>query len=71
MLAIGLWAHGVPALLRPIGGYVIGGLAGLGLLYLVVGVHGSQGARFDLLQAFWWCAAAAGCAALLVFKGIV
>jgi hypothetical protein len=71
MLAIGLWARGLPASMPPIGGYLVAGMAAFGLLWLVVGVHGAHGARFDFMSAFWWAVAAIGCVALLIFKGIV
>lgn len=70
VLSIGLWARGVPATVLPaIGGYATVGLASFGLLYLVVGVHGAHGARFDFMSAFWWSVAAIGCATLLWFEG--
>jgi hypothetical protein len=65
-----LWAHELPASVMPIGGYMAGGMAALGLLYLVVGIHGAHGARFDFMSAFWW-ATAIGCVALLIVEGIV
>jgi hypothetical protein len=39
-------------------------LGGFGLIWLCVGIHG---ARFDLMQAFYFAVAAIGCVALLVF----
>jgi hypothetical protein len=50
-----------------IGWQVTAGIGALALLYLVVGVVGSQGARFDFMAAFWPAALALGCLALLVF----
>jgi hypothetical protein len=44
-------------------------IAALAGLYLVVGVAGSHGARFDFMAAFWWGALALGCAGLLIFIG--
>jgi hypothetical protein len=71
MLTVGPLAHGVPEPLRPIAGYLIGGLGGFGLLWLCVGILSAHGARFDFMSAFWWAVAAVGCVALLVFKGVV
>jgi hypothetical protein len=42
--------HGFPV----VGWQITAALAVVALLYLVVGVHGSQGARFDLMSPFWW-----------------
>ena len=37
------------------GGYSVStGIAALALLYLVVGIHGTRGARFDVMSSFWW-----------------
>jgi hypothetical protein len=44
-------------------------LGGVGGLYLIGGVAGSQGARFDYFSAAFWALAALGFAALLIFKG--
>jgi hypothetical protein len=52
-----------------IGWQMTAGIAALALLYLVVGIHGSQGARFDFMAAFWPAVLALGCLALLVFIG--
>ena len=68
VLAAGLAAIGWPP--GPNKGYLLGGLISFGLLYLCVGVIGSQGARFDVMSALWWGALGLGCAALLIFKGI-
>ena len=58
-----LAAHGFPV----IGWQATAGIATLALLYLVVGIHGSQGATFDFMSAFWWGVLAIGCAAALAF----
>jgi hypothetical protein len=51
-----------------IGWHVTAGIAALALLYLIVGICGSQGARFDFInRVFWPSALALGCVALLVF----
>jgi hypothetical protein len=42
--------HGFPV----VGWQITAALAVVGLLYVVVGVHGFQGARFDLMSPFWW-----------------
>jgi hypothetical protein len=52
-----------------IGWQITAGIAALALLYLVVGVCGSQGARFDFMRVFWPAALALGCVALLIFIG--
>jgi hypothetical protein len=39
-------------------------------LYFVVGIAGSRGARVDWMSLFWMAAAAAGCAAFLLIKGL-
>jgi hypothetical protein len=52
-----------------IGWQVTAVIAALALLYLCVGIHGSQGARFDFMAVFWPCAVALGCLALLIFIG--
>lgn len=70
-LAIVLWARGLPADMLPIGGYIVAGAGAFGLLWLVVGIHGAHGARFDFMSAFWFAVAAVGCVALLVYTGIV
>ena len=50
----------------PVGGWkVTAGIAALALLYLVVGVRGSQGSRFDVMSVFYWAALVIGCVALL------
>jgi hypothetical protein len=56
-------AHGFPL----IGWRTTAAIAAFALLYLVVGIHGSQGATFDFMAAFWWGALAIGAAVLLVF----
>jgi heme O synthase-like polyprenyltransferase len=52
-----------------IGWKVTAGIFGIALLYLVVGIHGSQGERFDAMSVFWWCVLALGCIAVLVVIG--
>ena len=70
VLSIGLAVRRFPAA-DPIELYVLGGLGAIGLLYLVVGIHGAPGARFDFMSGFWWAVTAIGCAAALVlFQGI-
>jgi hypothetical protein len=60
-----LAANGFPV----IGWQATAGIAAFVLLYLCVGLHGFQGARFDVMSVFWWAVLALGCAALLVFRG--
>jgi hypothetical protein len=50
-----------------VGWKVTAGIAVFALLYLGVGLHGSQGSRFDVMSALWWAVLALGCAALLGF----
>jgi hypothetical protein len=70
-LCIGAAASGIPAQ-YPGGLWALAGIAGLGLLYLCVGVFGSQGARFDVMSVFWWSVGALGCVgALLHFEGMI
>jgi hypothetical protein len=49
-----------------IGPELTAGLALLALLYVVVGVVGSQGSRVDVMSVFWWGVLALGGGALLV-----
>jgi hypothetical protein len=58
-----LAAHGFPV----IGWQATAIIAAFALLYVVVGIHGSQGASFDFLSAFWWGVLALGAAVLLGF----
>jgi hypothetical protein len=58
-----LAAHGFPV----IGWQATAIIAAFGLLYVVVGIHGSQGASFDFMSAFWWGVLALGAAVLLGF----
>jgi hypothetical protein len=70
-LSIGFAATGIP-FRDPVAAWALAGVGGLGLLYLVAGVFGSQGARFDVISVFWWGVAALGCvAALLHFEGMI
>lgn len=70
-LAIGAAVTGI-AFQHPAGVSIAAAAAGLGLLYLCVGVFGSQGARFDVMAVFWWGMGALGCAAaLLHFEGVI
>jgi hypothetical protein len=64
-LCAALAASGFPYL----GKQITGGVAALALLYLVVGILGARGARFDVMSLIWWGVLAAGAAALLAFKG--
>jgi hypothetical protein len=59
-----LAAHGFPV----IGSKQTTGLAATALLYLVVGIHGVHGTRFDPMSVFWWAVLAVIVGALLVFK---
>jgi hypothetical protein len=43
-------------------------LAAVALLYVVVGVHGFQSARFDLMSPFWWGLLALIATAMLAFR---
>jgi hypothetical protein len=53
-----------------IGWQATAGIAALALLYLVAGILGSQGARFDFInRVFWPAVLALGCVAFLVFIG--
>jgi hypothetical protein len=58
-------ANGFPV----VGWQVTCTIAAFGLLYFCVGIHGSQGARFDVMSVFWWAVLALGCGALLAIKG--
>ncbi len=70
-LAVGAAAAGIP-FRHPGGVWAVAGVGGLGLLYLAVGVFGSQGARFDFMSVFWWSALGLGCAAVLLhFEGVI
>jgi hypothetical protein len=62
--AAGLAVYGSPVC-DPYNGWGFAGLAGLGLLYLIVGAVGSQGARFDVMSVIWWGVLGLACAALL------
>lgn len=57
--------HGFPI----VGWQVTAGVAAFALLYLVVGVCGSQGARFDVMSVVWPAVLALSCLALLIFIG--
>lgn len=59
-----LAAHGFPV----VGSKLTAGLAAIALLYLVVGIHGAHGTRFDPMSVFWWAVLAVIAAAVLVFK---
>lgn len=50
-----------------IGWKVTAGIGALALLYLVVGIHGRQGSRFDAMSVFWWGVVALSAGFLLVF----
>jgi hypothetical protein len=63
VLCLFLAATGFPV----IGWMATAAIASLALLYLAVGVVGSQGSRVDAMRVFWWGVLAVGCAALLVF----
>jgi hypothetical protein len=52
-----------------VGWQITAGIFVLALLYLVVGIHGSQGERFDAMSVFWWGVLALGCIAALVVMG--
>ena len=54
-----LAAHGFPV----VGWKLTAGLAALALLYLVAGIHGARGARFDFIAVFW-------CAALVIVAAV-
>jgi len=72
VLCIGAAVAGLPFVDRPPGLWALIGAASLGLLYLVGGVLGSRGARFDFFAALWWGVAVAGClAGLLVLEGVI
>ena len=70
-LSIGLAVAKLPPIadqfIDPIRVWLIAGMAGFGALYLVVGIHGSHGARIDFMSLVWWSVLGLGCAALLVF----
>ena len=63
VLCLFLAAHGFPV----IGWQVTAGIAAFALLYLVVGIHGRQGARFDAMSVFWWGALVLIAGAALAF----
>jgi hypothetical protein len=70
-LSIGFAATGIP-FRDPVVTSALAGVGGLGLLYLVAGATGSQGARVDVISVFWWGVGALGCgAALLHFEGMI
>jgi len=51
-----------------IGWKVTAGIGALALLYLVVGVAGSQGSRIDAMSVFWWGVLVVIAGAVLVFR---
>lgn len=53
-----------------IGPKVTGAIAAFALLYLMVGISVSRGARADWMSLFWLAAAALGCAAFLIMNGM-
>lgn len=57
--------HGFPI----IGWQVTAAVAAFALLYLLVGICGSQGTRFDVMSVVWPAVLALGCLALLAFIG--
>jgi hypothetical protein len=57
--------HGFPV----VGWQVTAGVAAFALLYLIVGVCGSQGARFDFMAVFWPAVLALCCLALVIVIG--
>jgi hypothetical protein len=63
VLCVFLAATGFPV----IGWQVTAGVTALALLYLVVGVVGSQGSRFDAMTVFWWGVLAVIAGVLLLF----
>jgi hypothetical protein len=72
MICLALWADGYAALMPPIGGVALAGVAAFGLLWLVVGVHGStRGASLDFMSFVWWGVGLVGCVAVLLFKGMI
>ena len=68
VLALGLALSGY-TFAGPAAPFVVFGLGGFGLLYLVVGVPGTRGLRFDPMQAFYWSVAAI-CAAVVLYEGM-
>jgi hypothetical protein len=58
-----LAAHGFPV----IGPKLTGALAAIAMLYLVVGIHGAHGTRFDPMSVFWWAVLAVIAGGSLVF----
>jgi len=54
-----LAAHGFPV----VGWKLTAGLAALSVLYLLAGIHGARGARFDFIAVFW-------CAALVIVAAV-
>jgi hypothetical protein len=63
--AIGLMVYGSPVR-DPFNGWGFAGLAGLGAIYFVAGVVGSQSPRLDFMSLFWWSVIGVGCAAVLL-----
>ena len=53
-----------------VGPKITGAIAASAGLYLIVGISGSRGARVDWMSLFWMAAAAVGCAAFLIMKGM-
>ena len=64
-LCIGFAATGIP-FQYPVAAWALAGAGGLGLLYLVAGACGSQGARVDAISVFWWGVGGLGLAAVLL-----
>ena len=62
-----LAVHGFPV----VGPLPTACVAGIALLYFVVGIHGFRGSRFDMLSIFWWSVlvAVAGGALAFAFVG--
>ena len=70
-LAVGFAATGIP-FQNPVTAWALAGTGGLGLIYLIAGVVGSQSARLDVISVFWWGFSALGLAlALLHFNGMI
>jgi hypothetical protein len=59
-----LAVHGFPV----VGWRVTAGIAALSVLYLVVGIHGAQGTRIDVMSCFWWGVLVVIAGAALAFK---
>jgi hypothetical protein len=59
-----LAVHGFPV----VGPMLTAGLATASLVYLVAGIHGARGSRFDVLSVWWWLVLVLFAGAMLAFR---